>query len=166
MWKPGFDHKEAVQAHLKGLHRSPCIYSWEHRGTRERPGIVLGLDRGGSCVGTAFKVTGADHEPVMAYLRERELITNVYRETHRPVTLVDGRTVQALCYVVNRAHEQYARRLDMNGLVKQISGARGKSGPNEDYFIDTAKKLQSMGIKDPAMEAIVAALNVAELKKT
>ncbi|MEL6503639.1 MAG: gamma-glutamylcyclotransferase [Pseudomonadota bacterium] len=158
MWRPGFEYKLAMRARLNGLHRSPCIYSWEHRGTRQRPGIVLGLDRGGSCVGTAFSVAGRNYETVMAYLRARELVTNVYFETRRNVQLADGRSVSAICYMVDRTHEQYAGRLSLDALVHQISGAKGKSGANEDYFFDTAKKLQSIGIKDPLMEDIATRL--------
>lgn len=158
MWKPGFDYIDNQRARLNGLHRAPCIYSWEHRGTEERPGIVLGLDRGGACVGTAFLVPGQDYEPVMSYLRARELVTNVYFETRRNVTLANGQIVSSTCYIVDRKHQQYAGRLSLNELVSQISGAKGKSGPNEDYFLDTAAKLRSMGIKDSLMENIAERL--------
>ena len=77
MWRPGFAFIEQVPARLIGEHRALCVYSFDHRGTPEKPGLVLGLDRGGSCRGVAFHVTGAKRGPVMAYLRERELVTDV-----------------------------------------------------------------------------------------
>src|SRR5690606_30823647 len=80
IWRPGFEHVEARRARLNGYRRSLCIYSFVHRGTPERPGLVLGLDRGGSCVGLAFRVRGEQRDAVIEYLRARELVTNVYLE--------------------------------------------------------------------------------------
>jgi hypothetical protein len=96
MWRPGFAHEETRQARLFGYHRALCVRSFVHRGTPERPGLVLGLDRGGSCHGVAFRVRPADRDTVTEYLRARELVTNVYLETTRKVRLDDGRDVRAL----------------------------------------------------------------------
>src|SRR5579862_38141 len=113
MWRPGFTFREQVPARLRGLHRSLCVYSFFHRGTPERPGLVLGLDRGGMCRGIAFRVAAAAREKTIAYLRAREQVTAVYRETMRRIELEDGsrQQVSALCYVVDRGHAQYAGRL-------------------------------------------------------
>ena len=158
MWNPGFEHVEAVPARMGGVHRSPCIYSWVHRGTQQRPGIVLGLDEGGMCSGLAFRVRESDRDAVVSYLRERELVTNVYVESIRHAQLHTGGTVACLTYVVDRYHEQYAGRLELHELVDIISGATGKSGRNEDYFFDTARQLDAMGIEDDTMDAIAKAL--------
>jgi cation transport protein ChaC len=87
MWNPGFDFVERVSARLIGLHRALCVYSFVHRGTPERPGLVLGLDRGGMCRGIAFRVPAALREKTVAYLRAREQVTTVYLETMRRIEL-------------------------------------------------------------------------------
>ena len=154
MWNPGFDYEEVQRAKLFGLHRAPCIYSWVHRGTRQRPGIVLGLARGGACIGKAFKVPVQSRDETLDYLRARELVTNVYLETHRPINLQSGKRVTAVTYIADVKHEQFAGRLDHTALIAQIKGAVGKSGPNESYITDTTDHLREMGIRDGLMERI------------
>ena len=160
MWRPGFEAVEVVPARVGGLHRALCILSWVHRGTREKPGLVLGLDRGGSCRGVAFHVTGAKRGPVMAYLRERELVTDVYKETWRQVALLDGsgRVVEAVTYVADRRHEQYAGHLPRERLLELVAGAMGKSGRNDEYVINTARHLRSVGIHDATLEWLAGQL--------
>src|SRR3954470_2781610 len=104
IWRPGFAHVETSRAQLHGFRRSLCVYSFVHRGTRERPGLVLGLDRGGSCIGLAFRVPHDLRDEVLGYLRERELVTNVYLERTLKVRLDSGATVDAVAYVVDRRH--------------------------------------------------------------
>src|SRR6202040_1341020 len=87
MWRPGFDFIEQVPARLIGEHRALCVYSFDHRGTPEKPGLVLGLDRGGACRGIAFRVRGALRQAPIVYLRAREQVTSVYREVTRSVWL-------------------------------------------------------------------------------
>ena len=89
MWRPGFDFIEQRQARLIGEHRALCVYSFDHRGTPEKPGLVLGLDRGGACRGIAFRVEAGKRDATIAYLREREQTTGVYREVMRSVWLDD-----------------------------------------------------------------------------
>lgn len=154
MWRPGFPHVETVPARLAGLHRALCVYSWFHRGTREQPGLVLGLDRGGSCRGIAFRVAGEKRADVLAYLRERELVTSVYHEVERPVRLDRPETphVLAITYVVDRAHEQYAGKLAPEALLAQVRGRVGRSGANAEYVLNTVSRMRSLGLQDAALE--------------
>ncbi|AXS42325.1 gamma-glutamylcyclotransferase [Breoghania sp. L-A4] len=158
MWRPGFDHIEAVPALLRGAHRRLCVYSWVHRGTEERPGLVLGLDRGGACRGIAFRVPPADRDAVVAYLRAREQVTKVYREVERPVRLADGQQVAALCYVVERAHKQYAGALPLERQLDHVRHGRGVSGPNNEYVLNTADHLIQLGIRDRGLNWLAGAL--------
>jgi len=87
MWRPGFEFVEQVPARLIGEHRALCVYSFDHRGTPEKPGLVLGLDRGGACRGIAFRVEARLRSRTIEYLRGREQTTHVYREVMRSVWL-------------------------------------------------------------------------------
>lgn len=167
MWRPGFEFVEQAPALLKGLHRSLCVYSHVHRGTPECPGLVLGLDLGGSCQGLAFRVNYALYERTLAYLRAREQATMVYRETERLVDLVDGsrRRVRALCYVVDRAHPQYAGTLPVESQVEFVRRGAGLSGINVDYVMNTLRHLREMGIRDHRLEAVAHGLETGRLDK-
>lgn len=154
MWNPGFPHIETMRARLHGYHRSLCITSYEHRGTRARPGLVMGLDRGGSCVGIAYRVDGRSGDEVMAYLRKRELVTHVYKERVSALTLDDGRQVHAVTYVADRNHPQYAGKISVETAVETVCGAVGGMGPNEDYVLNTADHISAIGISDPWLEAV------------
>jgi cation transport protein ChaC len=157
MWRPDFPFEESRGALLRGAHRALCVYSWHHRGTKDRPGLVLGLDRGGSCRGIAFRVAGAHRDQVMAQLRERELITDIYREVLRPVVLLPERTtVAAVAFVINRASRQYAGALSRADLLAHVMGNAGRSGRNEAYVVSTAQRLASLGIRDPTLEWLAA----------
>jgi cation transport protein ChaC len=102
IWRPGFPFLERRPARLIGVHRSLCVYSWVHRGTPDHPGLVLGLDRGGTCRGLAFRVAASERDEVIAYLRAREQVTAVYLERVREVRFTDGSAAQALTYVVDQ----------------------------------------------------------------
>ena len=125
LWRTGFSYAEAVPARLDGWHRAPCVLSHVHRGTPERPGVVLGLDQGGSCDGLAFRVPDMGRVKVLDYLRGREQVTMVYQERVLPVTLRDGRRVEAVTYTVDRTHAQYAHSLPLSELVERIEGRKG-----------------------------------------
>ena len=158
IWRPGFAFEERAKARLGGYRRSLCIHSYVHRGTPERPGLVFGLDRGGSCVGMAFRVAEEDGEAVTAYLRERELVTNVYRELRLPVRLADGRRVSALTYVVDRGHGQYAGGLDVETAAAIVHRSHGQSGANADYVRSCYQEITALGLKDGWLEQVVRRL--------
>ena len=158
IWRPGFAHIETQRARLFGYRRSLCVRSFVHRGTPERPGLVLGLDRGGSCVGLAFRVPGELRGEVLDYLRERELVTKVYLERTLPVRLASGEITPAVTYIVDRGHAQYAGNLDEEHAASIVLGSVGQSGPNEDYVMNTLSHLEALGIRDHWLEAVGARL--------
>jgi len=158
MWRPGFDYCEAVPARLNGLHRSLCVYSFVHRGTPERPGLVLGLDRGGSCRGMAFRVAPERRDETLDYLRAREQVTMVYAETTRRVHLEDGsdRSVAATTFIVDRSHQQYAGVLPREEVLRIVREGRGQSGPNDEYVLNTAQHLDELSIHDSLLHWLAA----------
>lgn len=158
IWRPGFEFEESAPARLHGYHRSLCIFSHVHRGTPERPGLVLGLDRGGVCRGLAFRVAAKKAQETVDYLRAREQATAVYLERRMPVRLEDGRNVTALVYVADRKHLQYAGRLPREQQLELVRHGRGSSGENPDYVLLTDEHLRKMGIFDPVLAGLAQAL--------
>jgi cation transport protein ChaC len=155
VWRPGFAYVERRLATIHGYHRALCILSHVHRGTPERPGLVLGLDRGGSCRGIAFRVADTLREATLAYLREREQVTSVYLELVRPVRLDDGRLVNAVTYAVDRQHGQYSGALTPDEVVRLVRQGIGHSGANPEYILNTYEHLLMAGIRDRALKRIV-----------
>jgi glutathione-specific gamma-glutamylcyclotransferase len=161
MWRPGFDVVERVHARLIGMHRALCVFSFVHRGTPERPGLVLGLDHGGMCRGIAFRVAASARASTIAYLRAREQVTSVYRETMRRIVLEDEsrRQVTALCYIVDRGHIQYAGRLPVAEQLHYVRQGHGRSGPNRDYVLETVRALEALGYRETEMHLLAESLS-------
>ena len=160
MWRPGFDFIEQTPARLIGEHRALCVYSFVHRGTPEKPGLVLGLDRGGACRGVAFRVAAEHRAKTVAYLREREQVTSVYREVMRSVWLEnDARErISALAYVVDRSHVQYAGRLTQAEQLGFVRQGHGQSGINRDYVLATVEAIEAQGCRDRPLHQLALAL--------
>src|ERR1700759_5199292 len=161
MWRPGFEFIEQVPARLIGEHRALCVYSFDHRGTPEQPGLVLGLDRGGACRGLAYRVAGRAGRETVQYLRDREQTTNVYREVMRSVWLENEarQRISALTYVVDRGHVQYAGRLSLADQLRHVSQGHGRSGNNRDYVLSTVKSIEAQGFRDPQLHQLAAMLH-------
>jgi cation transport protein ChaC len=160
MWRPDFPYLERVEARLVGAHRALCVYSFVHRGTPERPGLVLGLDRGGACRGIAYRVPMSARTDTVAYLRAREQVTSVYRESMRPVWLKGSpeRRVMALCFMIDRGHVQYAGRLSLEQQLHHVRQGHGQSGANRDYVIATVAALEQLGFRETELHLLAERL--------
>jgi len=158
MWRPDFPYRERATARLNGWHRALCVWSWWHRGSQARPGLVMGLDRGGTCIGRAYRVAATDRAQVLDYLAAREMVTPVY--VPRRVGLrVHGGTaaearVAALTFGVDRSHPQFAGRLAPEVAAETVLRATGRSGANPDYLFDALRHLAELGLRDPRLEAV------------
>jgi len=154
LWNPGFQVAESVIGTLPDYARSFCMRSIHHRGTVEHPGLVLALDRqpGQACSGMALRVAAGAEAQTLEYLRERELVSSAYVEKNLDVALEDGRTVNAVVYVVDESHDQYCGDLPLEEQAKIIARAVGGRGPNTEYLYNTADHLHTVGLEDDALD--------------
>jgi cation transport protein ChaC len=162
MWRPGFDYLERKPAVLHGRRRAFCIYSVHHRGTYDRPGLVLGLAPGGSVRGAAYRVADALWPEVYAYLREREQPTETYFEAWAPVRLAGGARIEALVFLSDVQHPQWAGDLSLEDQARLIAGATGLSGRNVDYLRDLVMHLHEEGVADRVMERLLGRVESLE----
>lgn len=156
IWQPGFDFEEARPALLRGWHRAMCIYSTHYRGCAETPGLVLGLDRGGSCKGLAYRIAPERADSVRTYLHDREMVTGVYHPRYAGLTLDDRRRVEAYLFIARRDHPQYAGHLDLEQALRTIRQGRGCTGSSRDYLAATVAQLELLGLGDRALRHLLA----------
>ena len=162
MWRPQFAYAERAHARLEGFARAFCIYSVHHRGTPERPGLVLGLAPGAGVRGVAYRVAETAWPETYAYLLDREQPTETYVEAVAPVKLDTGETVQALVFLSDPGHPQWAGALDAGRQAELIAGASGLSGRNVDYLRDLVGHLRAEGERDAGMEALLTGVEALE----
>ena len=161
MWRPGFEFIERVPARLIGEHRALCVYSFVHRGTPEKPGLVLGLDRGGMCHGRLYRIA-AEHAPAAAdYLHDREMISGCYQPKWLMLQRADGVRQRGLAYVADPHHWQYAGKLSDTDIVAMISRACGSAGRNIDYLRNTVEHLDDIGLKESRLHRILRQIDEA-----
>jgi len=161
MWRPGYVVAEARRARLADYRRAFALTSVHYRGTPERPGLVLGLDwrPGASCTGMALRIAPEGADSVRHYLAERELVSRAYFEVRHRVTLIGpaqeaGESVDAICYILDRTHPQYAGALTHDEQAAIISEAEGPTGTNRDYLFNTVAHLRELGLDDPELFAL------------
>jgi cation transport protein ChaC len=155
LWNPLFPVAEMRPATLTGFHRRFCLWSLASRGTREQPGLVLGLDRGGACRGVALRLPAPLALAELHLLWRREMVVDSYRPTW--VTLdAAGRDIVALTFIVRRDHPQYAGKLSLERQAETIERACGAFGSSLDYLERTRVALISHGIIDPYLERLAA----------
>ncbi|MEH6629918.1 MAG: gamma-glutamylcyclotransferase [Halopseudomonas aestusnigri] len=155
MWNPGFPHVEVQPATLEGFHRHFCIYSFFYRGTPECPGLVLGLDVGGACVGMAYRVPAAERELVLDYLFKREMISGVYHPGLHDITLESGEVVNCVTFVADRDHVQYAGLLDQEELIPLLLQGVGSGGRCIEYLENTVTHLKALSIDDQGLDELL-----------
>ncbi|MEK6593441.1 MAG: gamma-glutamylcyclotransferase [Pseudomonadota bacterium] len=156
MWDPGFPYVSWAPALIHGYHRAMCISSSRWRGTPQRPGLVLGLDRGGACRGIAFLVAAADVAVTLRKLWAREMRRRIYLPRLLQARLPD-KTVRALAFVADPRHAEYSGHLTLEQTAERIANCRGARGPNLEYLVRTIEHLAELGVRDHYLLRVLAA---------
>jgi len=157
MWSPCFSYREKRLARAHGYHRALCILSTRYRGTHTKPGLVMGLCRGGSCWGMAFRIGERDVRKALTRLWYREMPRRVYQPRLVPIRLSGGRRLRALAFVADPSHPAYMRELDLHGRARLVAQGIGQRGPNIDYIRNTLNHMHEVGVRDPHLEGVLEA---------
>jgi cation transport protein ChaC len=153
MWDPDFTYDHAAPALLRGYHRAFCISSVRHRGTHDKPGLVLGLNRGGACRGIAYRVPADAAASALDALWAREMPSAAYKPRLLRVTL-ENKSVMALTFVADTRHERYVGDLAVEEVAHLIAGGTGERGHNAEYLCNTLRHLEELGVRDAALHRI------------
>jgi glutathione-specific gamma-glutamylcyclotransferase len=166
MWSPGFRASRKSVALARGYHRAMCILSHRYRGTPDKPGLVMGLCRGGSCWGMAFRVPAGRVRRVLALLWKREMLNKVYKPTLIPVVVAPGRRIRALAFVADVTHRQFVGELSLRGRARLIAQGIGERGRCMDYIRNTLEHMLALGLDDPRLSRLLdAASNLSPKEK-
>ncbi len=158
MWNPAMEFAERRTARLLGWHRRFCLWQWRFRGSKSKPGLMMALDRGGSCVGMVFKIAPPDVSLKLAKVWEREMIGKGYRPQWVRVQ-VEGKALEAITFVADQKSYRYAGRLEESLIASHIATACGPNGPNAEYLLETLLHCQKIGVRVPTLlrlEVLVA----------
>jgi cation transport protein ChaC len=153
MWNPAFHYAEHLPCLLRGWHRSFCLWTPMGRGTPDNPGLVLALDRGGSCRGVTYRVAARDRETELPLLWQREMVGDGYKPRWVTVGCSAGE-VRAITWVINRQGARYAGKLPMETLARTLATAAGRLGSSRDYLENTVAHLDELGIGERPLHNI------------
>ena len=167
MWSPCFAYREKAPARIHGYHRALCILSTRYRGTHHRPGLVMGLCRGGSCWGMAFRIAASQVRRTLRRLWYREMPRRVYEPRMVQAKLQRSRrAVRALAFIADPSHPAYVRELDLHGRARLVAQGIGQRGRCVDYIRNTLAHMHQVGVRDPHLEHILhAALDLRKNPK-
>ena len=154
IWNPSFNFDLRKQAHLFGYHRRFCLRTTITRGTPEKPGLVLGLDRGGSAKGILFRIPASIAARECDVIWKREMLSGAYLPSWVKVKAHNGKAIKALTFVIKRNHPSYAAPMPDEDSVKIIAEARGIIGSNSEYLFNTEKALKAEDIKDNKLKKL------------
>jgi cation transport protein ChaC len=164
MWNPAFHFVERRVARIHGFHRQFCLWARAGRGSPERPGLMLSLERGGSCNGVAYRLSRRAAAVELDVIWRREMLTGAYRPVW--VTAHTPRGAEAaIAFSANRGHERYVPGLDDEEVARWLANGAGPMGRCCDYLFDTVTHLRELGLRDRRLEVLEAKVRAKVLAK-
>lgn len=154
MWNPAFRHTETRAGRVHGYHRRFVFWSTIGRGSRERPGMMMGLARGGSCNGLALRIARGEVETELQSVFMREMVSTAYDARWVKVRTADG-PVRAITFVANSGHVFYAGRVPPEEAARHIAFGEGELGSSREYLYNTVSHLDALGIRDSGMQDLM-----------
>lgn len=148
LWNPAFHFEKSEQARLYGFRRHFCLHMSIGRGSPEQPGIMLALDKGGSCNGRAFLIRPEEVESETRILWMREMMSGAYLPHWGPMRLQNGSSVNGLTFIVNRTHSRYLADLSEAETLARLASAEGHLGSAREYLENTIDHLDEINVKD------------------
>ncbi len=149
IWKPELDHVEVRKGTAKGWHRSFCFRIERFRGTKEQPGLMMSLDRGGQCQGVVFRLPPDDLEEQLGKLVRREITVKPPNNIPRWVTVeTEQGSLSAIASVMNRQSRFYMCKLPPEEVAEVLAKACGHWGSGAEYLHNTVANLEEHGIRD------------------
>jgi len=156
MWNPACHVEESIPALVRGWHRRFNLWTHLGRGTAELPGLMLGLERGGSCRGLALRLAAHQADAETRLIWRREMLSGAYIPTWVAADL-GGHRVPAITFAINPAYERYAGRLPVEVMVRHLGCAEGPMGPCLEYLERTVAALEAIGVRRGPMHDLMHA---------
>jgi glutathione-specific gamma-glutamylcyclotransferase len=153
IWNPIIDFAEKRVATARGYHRRFCLWSRTGRGNTAKPGLTLGLERGGSCRGVAYRIGQAQAAQELEVIWSFEMLTGAYAPRWLKLETASG-GVHAIALLVNRSHSRYAGRLPEDRIAAVIAEAHGPLGACATYLFNTVAHLEALGIADRRLQRL------------
>ncbi len=148
IWRPACATDAQEPALLHGWHRSYCLRIRRFRGTMDRPGLMMGLDRGGACRGVVQRIAGPDVKERLGLLVRREASVKPMTQAPRWVTVetASGRR-RAIAICIDRSGPSYCRHTP-DETAEILAEACGHWGSCAEYLMNTVHHLEELGIHD------------------
>jgi len=162
IWNPSIHTVERRTADVRGFHRRFCLWTHLGRGTLECPGLMLALERGGSCRGVVYRIAEAQVQEELTLLWRREMVTGAYRPRWVNTATPEG-PARAIAFTMNGQHHRYAGRLPESQVAAVLARAEGPLGRCCSYLFSTVQHLHDLGIRDRHLERLAGLVEALQL---